>query len=237
MLLLWSLWANIYLYTLSLLLIKQFLPANKLRRRRRRRPRPVSCKAIAEVVCSALSSDVFLDVLRKGLECKSTVIAFAQGVLEGKIAVESATKEDNVVWTSIALAPLVELSSRLETIARFFCHIFCAQLPDGMRDTTDADVNIIVHYEGRHLLEKGIQRIINDPESWWKKEVDEMVKTGAGSILASLKSGQLEEWIHEDGTWSWQTLASATQAFSEVRASCRSQKLGPMQDNFVDTWA
>ena len=181
--------------------------------------------------------DVFFDVIRKGLECKEAAVCFAEVLLKGKMALDLEMKQDAIVWGSSALAPLVEIANRLEAVGRFFSHIFCVDVADGMKETSDADVQVIVQYAGRHLLEKGLQRIINDPESWWKKEIDDMVKTGAGSVLAAMKIGQLQEWIREEGTWSWQTLASATNAFSEVRVSCRSQKLGQLQDDFIVTWA
>ena len=106
----------------------------------------------------------------------------------------------------------------------------------GIPVSTDVDVMYLTNYQGKDLMERSLRRILSEQGSWWATEIDDLIQKHAGGVLAQCKLDQINDLLSSETTGTWAMLTSATSTFADVKASCRSQRLGNIQDGFVAAW-
>ena len=103
---------------------------------------------LANRLASILINEKLLHVFYKGVEAKSTLVAFAQIIAESQVQMEDAEsdREFKQLWNHEGLSKLKETVSYMHGVARAILHFFCAPVPVGAPETTDKDVYDITKY-------------------------------------------------------------------------------------------
>ena len=186
------------------------------------------------MILSALTEDSNIEVLHKALAVRPALIQFCGNMLA---SFETVTSHERAVfqkvWTSIAMQPILNAYTRVAKFCRCIMHLFCAELPLGVDETTNDDVTYFVTYDDGELFEKSIRKLLRDPSLWWITEVNDMKKTAATAILGKEKFSELSTLLEGDSTMSIAGIKRAFELLEDLKGSMRSQKLGDVVDRFV----
>ena len=75
-----------------------------------------------------------------------------------------------------------------------------------------------------------------EDDSWYKAELDDLLKKGASAPLVASKVSELSEILSDTTTYSWAHLRHASDLLKEVKTMCRSQKLANLLQKFFVPW-
>lgn len=78
---------------------------------------------------------------------------------------------------------------------------------------------------------QAFRRAFMDDDSWYKKELTDMIKKGGSSVLAREKVEELKELLQQSNK-TWSGLRQASELWQEVKGTCRSQKLASITSSF-----
>ena len=178
--------------------------------------------------------------MKGGLTAKKQLVTFAQSFLDSRKklrAMLNACPSFEEVWTSDACGPLKECQESMELVAKCSLHLFCVgpQSSHDLGNTVDADVLYFYQYKGQGMMEKAIRRLLTDPQTWYNKEVSDMISKGADFLLHQAKIEQLKALLKSEDR-SLSAIKQATVLVKEVRGFVRSQKLSTILGQFTDTW-
>ncbi len=179
--------------------------------------------------------------MKGGLRAKEQLVSFAQSFLHSRKtfrAMLNSCPSFEEVWMGDTCGPLKECQERMELVAKCLLHLFCVDPQSYDRgNTVDADVLYFYQYKGQGMMEKAIRRLLTDPQTWYNKEVSDMISKGADSLLHQAKVEQLKALLKSsDQSFSFSALKQTTDLVKEVRGFVRSQRLATILGEFSDTW-
>ena len=121
-------------------------------------------------------NNAFTDLLRMGERSKALCVPLCRGILT-RVVASSAMKEIRDIE---CLASITDAFTSVEKLCRAILHIFN---DDGEHQTRTSDVQWFTDYTGASLFEKTFKVIFRSEGSFWKREVEEIWKKGASSLL------------------------------------------------------
>ena len=191
------------------------------------------------IVLDMFTEEKVLDVLKQGVRAKRFLVSLASSIMTDCCNLRTLAEKDHVfqhIWSSDCSLPLKTLADRLENLSRCWLHCFCIAPPkayDG-KATRDADVMFFYQYNGSDMLERCIRRMMNDEKCWWRGEVSEMIKKGAGGVLNQDKLDELTAALQAPSA-NLSCLGTCMNLLKQVRESTRSQRLAAVMDEFADS--
>lgn len=145
-----------------------------------------------------------------------------------KKSVTAATFWENSQVTQ----PLQDALGRLQRFCNCILHLLCSDFPEGHPGGTDDEVMSIVHFKGSTVLESGLRRLLTDSKSAWAAEVNDLVKTGGSSVLASSKVSNLEGLLAMSAPTGSQ-ICEMIKLMRETQSAVRSKKLKAIRESFA----
>ena len=111
---------------------------------------------LANRIVSIVTDEKLLQVFYKGVEAKSTLVAFARIIAESHAQIEDAEsdREFKLLWNHEGMKTLKEAVSDMYGLARAIVHFFCAPVPYGVQETTDQDVYLVSKFAGHSSIYK-----------------------------------------------------------------------------------
>lgn len=196
---------------------------------------------MSSAILDFFSEQNVLDCISAGIKQKNDLCNFANAVLDDVTKfrkLSSASEVFEAVYKSEACSPFVAMFGRLEQFSRCLLHIFCEPVVEGYdgKPLCDQDAFWITNYKGSQLMEKCISRLMEESE-WWKAEVSDMIRKGAGAILNEDKVKDLSDSLSPGSrVMSTSHLSQCHELLRAVRGSTRSQRLATIMENFADPW-
>lgn len=188
-----------------------------------------------------LSEEKAAAFLKTGAQNTDAFNEFAASLLHHCQEVKNLSSSSPVfeqVWCSPACAPLKEMYKRFEKVGRCFIHLCCGDAPENYEDDSigDADVMFFYQYAGDAVMEKSLRRLFTNPETWFHREVLELIKKGAGAALNSDKVQELQQLLKSDQPKTPSFLKQVSHLVETVRNLTMSQKMANILGSFAITW-
>ena len=180
-----------------------------------------------------LNDDVFLDALKHAPHTKEPLMMFCSTFLE-KAHILEENPADKTLYDNPVGEPVKKALGRISRICRACCHFFCHDLSAELEETTDKDVTDFIRQSATEMPERTIKMLFQEPESWWHKEHEDMIKKGASAVLTSEKRQELKALLEIPDPTAV-AIKQCLELMKEMHKSMRSQRLAMLREQFKVT--